>query len=185
MGTGKLEKQKLQRIVNEVATLPGDYAEIGVYAGNNFRNLIVLAVEHGKKAWAFDSFRGMDKGTENDTPYYPKGKFDIGGVHNFIRKMPGTHGQEYYAKEGYIPHCFEGIDETFSFIYLDVDTYTPTEKALPWAWEHLATNGYLLFDDYFREGNWGGASEPIDNFLKTVDYEELEYENNQLLVRKL
>lgn len=185
MGSGILPKRKLIRIINEIKDLPGDYAEIGVAHGANFKNLVQLAVAHDKKAWAFDSFKGMNDLTEKDNTHYPKGKFDIGGVENFIKSIPAKHNKEYYTREGFIPNCFYGVDEMFSFIYLDVDTYTPTKQALPWLWEHLVTNGYVLFDDYFKEGNWGGPSEPIDDFLKIVNHVELDYENNQLLIKKL
>lgn len=185
MGTGTLKSGKLVRILEQAKDLEGDYAEIGVHMGANFKTLIAYAGKHDKKAWAFDSFRGMDDRTEKDSTYYPKGKFDIGGVDTFINNMPGTHNVDYYAKAGYIPTCFEGVYQDFCFVYLDVDTYTPTSIALPWVWNQLVTGGFILFDDYFREGNWGGASEPIDKFLADHAYRELEYENNQLLVQKL
>lgn len=185
MGTGVLPQQKLYKILEEVKHLPGDYAEVGVANGASFKNLVPQALKHNKKAWAFDSFKGMDKLTNLDHPRYPEGRFNVGGVQGFISKIPFKHGIDYYTREGFIPHCFKEVDTTFSFIYLDVDTYTPTKKALPWLWNHLTVKGYFLFDDYFKEGNWGGPSEAINEFLSQKLYKELNYDNNQLLVQKL
>ncbi len=174
----------------KVTDLPGDFAEIGVFQGKTFRRLIPAAQAQGKKAHAFDSCIGMNDPGEHDGGEYPRGRCDVGGVQVFREWMlaEGFPEDRFVLWDGYVPDCLHKCpdEQTFSLIYIDLDHHDPTELAINWSWPRLVAGGVLGFDDYFPQRPLY-ASPPIDRFLvdHAGEYQQLDFENNQLFLQKL
>ena len=182
---GFLSDKKIDVLFDEIKDVPGAVAEIGVNEGALFHRLIRHAQGQNKEICAFDSFRGMGKPDINHDDFvnYPKGKFDIGGVVEFIgilKKRYDIYENEYLAFDGFIPECFNKCDiDLFSFIYIDLDHYQPTKKTIEWALFKLNVNGILGFDDYF-DANTNGISPLIEKFIlsQKMNYRSIIIEKN-------
>jgi O-methyltransferase len=165
----KIDDARLSSLLQRVAHLPGDYAEIGVFKGATFTRLARHAAGAGIVAHAFDSFQGMDEPTDMDGPQYPKGKMSCGGVRWFAGMMR-AHGIEpnsYKLHAGYVPACFDDVaaDQLFRFALVDLDQYAPTLAALEWVWPRMSSGGVVVCDDYFP-GADRYASAAVDVFLR-------------------
>lgn len=183
---GKWYEPDIRRYTALTNTVPGDFAEIGVFQGETFAKLVPIAKQQGKKIHAFDSFRGMDDPGELD--WRPKGQFDVGGAKGFARLMAnrGIGEDEYHAWEGFIPNCFQTAPQElrFSFVLLDVDNYLPTKQALEWVWPRMNPGAILALDD-FLPAHDGEASQAIKEFLsERQDHYIVDFMNCQLALRK-
>ena len=185
---GSWHHADLEWLAPMVASIPGDFAEIGVFRGAAFRKVAALAAAQNKLAHAFDSFAGMDEPTAEDGTAYPKGRFDIGGPAEFERLMnkAGLAREQYRMWPGYVPDCFSRVpvEQRFSFVILDLDHYQPTVHALQWLAPRISPNGILALDD-FVPGATGLASKAIREFL-AVDrtFRKIAAFNQQLILRK-
>lgn len=188
--TGSWNHVDLDWIATKVAAVPGDFAEIGVFRGAAFRKVAALAAQQGKRAHAFDSFKGMDDPTPADAGNYPKGMFDIGGPEAFVQLMTasGVDRATYDVWPGYVPAAFSEVPASlrFSWAIVDLDHYQPTVDALSWVSARLNPGGILALDDYVPAINRGKlATRAIDEFLATAHgFERLAVFNQQLILRK-
>ncbi len=182
--------------LDEVAEVPGDFAEFGVFRGNSFMLVINYAKMQGKHTHAFDSFRGMAKPVKEDLEpvtnhtIYPEGYLDQGGPEYLIKRLTEAKYDpaDYTIQEGFIPQIFKTIkkDLTFSFAYLDLDHYRPTKYALEWAWGRIVPGGIMLCDDFFIEELWGASSLATTQFIsKHVDeFDILRRTSRRIALRK-
>ena len=183
---GKWYDADIRRYTQLVETIPGDFAEIGVFRGDTFSKLVPIAKQQSKLIHAFDSFRGMDDPGEHD--WRQKGQFDVGGPNGFARLMEahGIPAREFTMWEGFIPDCFEKAPNEirFSFVLLDVDNYLPTRDALSWLWPRMNVGGLLALDDFLPSHD-GEASKAIKEFLRErQDFHIVDLMNCQLAVKK-
>lgn len=180
MGTGKVHDSVLCEI--EPLIPEGDLAEIGVYRGDLFRRLCGIAKARGVTAHAFDSFAGMGEPGPEDAGQYQRGALSNGGTDRFMRLLGGC--DSYVLHQGYIPDCFASYSGNgFAFAYLDVDHYLPTKIALEWVWQRILPGGILGLDDVFP-GRGILAGKAVDEWLPTVSYEFLRFDNNQLFIMR-
>jgi O-methyltransferase len=157
MGTGQFPTASLELVLGTISKVPGAFGEVGVWQGNLFTRLCKAAAISGRTAFAFDSFVGMDTPSEFDggvKSTYPKGRFSIGGVVSFDAILKQNACTSYQLFDGYIPECFSKFDTShasvkFSFLYIDVDHYEPTKKAIEWGFEKVAVGGVIGFDDFW------------------------------------
>lgn len=151
MGSGRLEAKRLDWLIEAVLPVSGDFCEFGVYQGTTFRRLLEHAKRAGRKAYAFDSFLGMDEPGEHDGTGYPKGRFTVGGWEKFQAEMGGPD-PAMVLRVGYIPALLfdarQPGPERIAFAYLDLDHYAPTLAALEYVWRRLSPGGLVLCDDY-------------------------------------
>jgi O-methyltransferase len=153
----------LEDLCESVKFLAGDFAEIGVLHGLNFKRIAPIASRQGKLAHAFDSFCGMDNPGAEDGEQYPKGRLSNGGVGHFLSNLGDIELSNIRIHQGYIPDCF--VDSlAFSFAFIDVDHNEPTMLALEYVWARLPVGGIILLDDYFP-GRHLLCSIAIDQFL--------------------
>ena len=185
MGSGRLSPKVLLELTEEVKDISGDFAEVGVFRGVTFKQLVPIATEQSKIAHAFDSFRGMAAPGELDLPGYPEHKFDIGGPRVFrqILEHEGITASQYAIWAGYVPDCLEMSDvEEISFAYVDLDHYMPTRDAIDWITPKLAQGAVIGFDDYF-ESRTLGPSIIINAFRGAFKLDVLYDKNNQIFFR--
>ena len=146
----------------------GSVAEAGVYRGV-FAGKINRAFPD-RKLYLFDTFEGfsLDK---DDFINHEKdnsiqwGKFEGGmsdtSVDLVISKLCNPVNVE--IRKGFVPETFEGIQDSFAFVNLDMDIYEPTKAALDWFWTRLSPGGYIFVHDYDR---FDGITKAIDEFCK-------------------
>lgn len=186
MGTGRLPKTLLDRLMGEVVDVPGDFVEVGAYEGVTTRRMIPEAVHQGKLVRVFDSFAGLASPGPYDGGY--ELDLDVGGVEAFMALMHDNHADpaSYVLHPGWIPACFAlaGHVCPISFCYLDVDHYQPTFDALCWLWPRMASGARLVLDDVRTiEARVGKA---LADFLGTVPgdrWTQQELGNDQTVLR--
>jgi hypothetical protein len=185
---GSWHHADLEWLAPKVATIAGDFGEIGVFRGAAFRKLATLAAAQNKLAHAFDSFAGMAEPTAADGTAYPKGRFDIGGPAEFLRLMDkaGVVREQYRMWPGYVPECFGAVppELRFSLVILDLDHYQPTVDALQWLLPRISAGGILALDDYIAGGN-ALASKAIGEFLaQDRSFIKVAEFNQQLILQR-
>ncbi len=122
--------------------LSGAVAEAGVFQGD-FAKLINRYFPE-KNLYLFDTFTGFDErdieaedGYEQDPE---RGEhFKQTSVDLVMSKM--VHPEKVIIKQGYVPETFEGVEEQFCFVNLDMDLYQPTLAALKWFWPRMVDGG--------------------------------------------
>jgi O-methyltransferase len=82
-----------------------------------------------------------------------KNKFSTGkqdfsetSVELVLNKMKNR--QNCIIKKGFFPKTAEGVNDTFSFVSIDVDLYEPMNKGLHFFYERLNNGGYIMLHDY-------------------------------------
>ena len=185
---GRWHHADLEWMAQKVRGIPGDFAEVGVFRGDAFRQVAALAAAQDRLAHAFDSFVGMDEPGAEDGIGYPKGKFDVGGPGAFVKLMTeaGVPRESYRIWAGYVPACFAAAPPTlhFSLAILDLDHYRPTVDGLAWLAPRINAGGLLALDDYLA---WHDAlaTKAINEFLAgDHGFEKLALFNQQLILRK-
>ncbi len=191
MGTGILSDSELALAVNEVKSVPGDFAEIGVFRGASLRRFAGHAAIQHRIVHGFDSFTGMNDPGEYDGTSYPKGKFDVGGLEGFLKNyFQDVPKASYRLWQGFVPDSFTQFPEDirFSLIYVDLDHYYPTVLAIQWAWQRLNNGGILILNDFTSDTSQL-ASKAIDEFLTSLEnspgHADIRLNDNDLvMVRK-
>lgn len=125
-------------------SIPGNFAEFGVYNGGSAKLLSEIKGE-GRALHLFDSFEGLPKlGPKDDG--WEEGWFrgSREGVEMLLGKYPKIH-----IHQGLFPTTAEPVrDEKFAFVHLDVDIYQSTLDGLEFFYPRLSPGGLLLSHDY-------------------------------------
>jgi O-methyltransferase len=178
-----------------VQSLEGNIAELGVYKGGTAR-LLAEAIDNSRKIHIFDTFAGVpaeltDPKIDYVSEDHPQLNISwVGGEY---------HGGEWSASYDEVRKFLEGLksivfhrgmvpdtlseveDETFCFIYLDMDIYQPTVDALNFFWPRLVSKGVIILDDY--KHLWG-ITEAITKFAEEKGVEIIHTAYMQCAIRK-
>jgi len=171
--TDYIRASSLELIANEIydKNIQGCVAELGVYRGS-FAKYINRAFPD-KKLYLFDTFEGFNKQdikTELEKGYSTgEQDFSETTVELVLEKMENR--QNCIIKKGFFPETAEGINDTFSFVSIDVDLYEPMKKGLHWFYERLNAGGYIMLHDYNNK-NYKGIKAALREFSeeKKVPY---------------
>ena len=124
-------------------TLPGHFAEVGVFQGATAR-LICEAKEH-QRLDLFDTFTGLPRSTSEDDPTLVQSKYTCS------RRSVETYLSSYENLvfcEGRFPDSAMGQpkfeDSMYSFVHLDVDLYESTKASLEFFYPRLSPGGIIL-----------------------------------------
>ena len=103
----------------------GIFAEFGVHNGGSINGFARILQRYNKKIYGFDSFEGIEENWKIDV---------LKGVLNRNGKPPVVEpnvelliGKAQDTLPGFIK---KNVNSYFSFIHLDMDTYTPTKFTL-------------------------------------------------------
>jgi macrocin-O-methyltransferase TylF-like protien len=126
-------------------TLPGDYAEFGVYKGQCARFFSSFVV--GARLFhLFDSFEGLP---EDWTGQWKKGHFDLKG------QLPDVDPKVTRVYKGWfkdtVPPFAAKLKEPLSFLHMDCDLYSSTVDVLFPLNGCITPGTILLFDEYIFE----------------------------------
>lgn len=141
----------------------GEYAELGVYLGNNCAVLHEYCKKHNRKLYMFDTFEGFD---DRDLTGIDKDQMmqfvdtSLEGVKAFV----GVDEYTRYIK-GYFPDSLtdECMEQEFSFVSIDCDLYQPIKAGLEFFYPRLSKGGMIFVHDYsgcFFEG----ARKAVDEY---------------------
>jgi O-methyltransferase len=143
----------------------GNVAELGVYQGDFAK--CINQIFPDKKLYLFDTFEGF---TENDLQieksnalYHPEFDFKNTSISSVLNKM--KHKENCIVKKGYFPGTANGVDDTFSFVNIDVDLSEPIYNGLCWFYPRLEKGGYIFVHDY-NHRQWTGAKAGVKKFTK-------------------
>ncbi len=160
----------LYQIAQQCNGLKGSFAQVGIYRGGSAK-LIAEIKNPRKKMYLFDTFEGLpqpnttvdlcEKGKFNDTSYEE--------VKEYVKDIPNL-----FIFKGIFPATAKNIqeNETFAFVYLDVDLYESNYKALEYFYPKMEKGGIILFDDY-DFGKYPGIKKSVEDFLKAKNAKEV------------
>ena len=146
----KLLADQFQTVVG----LPGSVADLGAYRGAC--SLVLRRIAPDKRLHIFDTWAGTP--FDDDLCHHKKGGWLASLME--CKNLVGEDSLTIYH-EGIFPETAQGIEEMFSFVCVDMDTYQSTKDAIEFFWPRLLTGGKLYFDDY--------AWEPCAGVKKAVD----------------
>lgn len=164
------EAYNLCKSLQQTANIEGDIVEVGVYLGGSAQLLNKYKATN-KKLYLFDTFEGWVDYCEKDSG----GNISNGGC--FVSNFESIKNifKEYNVDviKGYFPDSapigFE--NKRFSFIHLDVDTYTSTLKALAYFYDKINSGGIIALHDYINTDAPGvikAANEFLSNKTEKV-----------------
>ncbi len=133
--------------------LPGGlYIELGVAGGAGCRFFGKALAQAGKTMTGFDSFEGLEEDWTGIQTGRAAGAFTQGG------KLPDVPDNVTLVKgwvQDTLPPFLEATgDAPFSFVHLDMDTYTPTRFALEALKPRLVAGSIILFDELYGYPGW-------------------------------
>ncbi len=143
--------------------ISGNVAEAGVYKGDFAKWLNLLFPD--RKLYLFDSFEGFreeqvaeQKDNADQTEEWIHTLKDT-SVDLVLDKM--VRRDNVVIKKGFVPDTFEGLEDHFAFVNLDMDIYQPTYDALTFFWPRLCGGGYIFVHDF---DNWDGIEAAVARF---------------------
>ena len=134
----------LEAICRELADVPGEAAELGVYRGGFARCLNALLPE--RTLYLFDTFEGFDAAEAKDQAAGFVQAHRNTGVEKVLRLMP--HPEKVIIRQGLFPASLGGLEDRFALVSLDVDLEESTLAGLRWFYPRLNPGGYILLHDY-------------------------------------
>ncbi|HML37730.1 MAG TPA: TylF/MycF/NovP-related O-methyltransferase [Bacillota bacterium] len=144
--------------------VPGAVAELGVYQGEFAALINELFPE--RSLYLFDTFEGFD---ERDVEIEAREKFSFAragdfrdtGVDLVRSRLPFPERAVF--KEGRFPGTVAELEETFAFVSIDADLYTPVYEGLKYFYPRLHQGGYILIHDY-NSMQYKGAGKAVRQY---------------------
>lgn len=135
--------------------VPGAFAELGVYLGNNCAVMMEYCEKYERKLFMFDTFSGFDKRDMTGVDENQIMQFDDTSLEN-VKNYVGDNEYTRYI-QGYFPDSLteEARSENYAFVSLDCDLYAPIKEGLNFFWPRLNKGGMIFVHDYsgcFFEG---------------------------------
>ena len=145
----------LTRCAEQCRSLPGAYAEFGVYRGASaFMILSRAAPGDGRVLHLFDTFRGIPSTHLTRAEHeagFPGRLSDTSAEEVAGLLRPWRHQVNLVA--GDLHETIPGVDTgALSFVHLDLNAASATRAALDYAYPRLVPGGMMVFDDYGWRG---------------------------------
>ena len=138
-------------------SIPGDYAEVGVFRGTSAR--MICAAKGEKLLYLFDTFAGLpDPGKEDERFSQKQFAAEVEKVRRRLEQFQGVT-----ICPGLFPETGECIaDHRFAFVHLDVDLYSSTRDSLEFFYSRMSPGGIILSHDYAQAE---GVRRAFDEFF--------------------
>ena len=142
---------ELWGLVAEVAPVPGDVLEVGVWRGGTGCLMAERARRLGIDGTVYlcDTFAGVVKAGGEDNVY-------VGGEHanTSIAQVEALRDSLQLTNIEILVGIFPDDtavkieDHTFRLCHIDVDVYESAKGVFEWVWPKVAPGGVVVFDDY-------------------------------------
>ncbi|MBC8875427.1 MAG: class I SAM-dependent methyltransferase [Planctomycetes bacterium] len=157
---------------------PGDFAEVGVYAGASAKT--ICEVKGGKTLHLYDTFEGLPPTSEKDAGVHRTGQYacSLESVREYLQGYPDVH-----FHKGLFPESAEGVEETtYAFAHFDVDLYESTMACLDYYYSRMNPGGIMLSHDYSL---LDGVKAAFQEFFVDKTEEIIELPTSQCMIVKL
>ena len=153
----------LYQLSQQVATLPGLAAEIGVYQGGTARLLAKALARTGSSLHLFDTFAGMPE-TDAEKDWHKAGDFADTSLASVQAFLADCHDVQFHP--GFFPQTVtpELAQSEFRFIHVDVDIFSSVTDCCVFFYPRMPAGGIMIFDDYGFL-TCPGAKEAVDAFF--------------------
>jgi len=159
--------------------IDGAIAEIGVYRGGT--SYLMANYKKDKELHLFDTFEGIPEEaiTAHDTQVIKAGMYpsNLDKVKRLFKK---TDKVKFHP--GFFPKSADtAMVDKFSFVHLDVDTYTSTMDALKYFYNRLSKGGIIISHDY---SSLEGVNKAFNEFFGNRTETIIELPTSQALIVK-
>lgn len=157
-------------VVKEIRkkNVAGAVAEVGVFRGE-FAQYINYAFPD-RRCYLFDTFEGFDieealkeMKSGNCTNAFVQAYKDT-DISIVLKKMKNI--KQIVVKKGYFPNSLDEMEETFSFVSLDVDFEKSIYEGLSYFYPRLTSGGYIFIHDY--NSSLLGVEKAVDRYEKNI-----------------
>ena len=147
-------------------SVPGDFAELGVYRGNSAAVLAHYARIHGRHLYLFDTFEGFDRRDLTGVDQGTQLQFTDTSL-ELVQRAVGTDNVRWIR--GHFPASIPSdiVGAQFSVVHLDCDLYEPMKAGLQFFFPRLSPGGLLIIHDYANP-HWKGVKQAVDEFMSHV-----------------
>ena len=165
----------IYELVKKVIDLPGHFCELGCWYGTNLVYLAKLVNFLRPQGYVevigFDSFEGLqdfdhqkDSSSEGWKGKYKGNPEMLEDILRLYRLEDGVQLVKGRIEETLPRFLEQRKDIRFSFIYLDVDLYSPTRMGIDLLYPRLLKGGIMVFDEY-NVPNWTGETRAVHELL--------------------
>lgn len=177
---------ELYQLVREVAGVPGDIIEVGVWRGGSGAILASAAArwKSGARVYLCDTFSGVVKAGARDSVYtggehadtslaLVQGLVDRLGLTN-VELLQGIFPEETAARVR---------DDRVALLHVDVDVYQSALDVVRWTLPRIPPFGIVVFDDYGFRG-CDGVTRLVHELRDTGDWQYLYNLNGHAILTR-
>ena len=166
-------------LVRAQSDLPGELAEVGVFAGASAK--LICEARGQAPLHLFDTFEGLPDSSDKDSDVYRKKPQLFACSLEAVRAYLGDYPDVNFYK-GFFPDTAGPVsDKTFSFAHFDVDLYESTLACLEFFYPRMSPGGVMLSHDY---SILAGVKEAFDEFFADKPERIVELITTQCMVFK-
>lgn len=160
-----VRNSSLELIAHEISSrgISGSVAELGVYRGDFAK--IINELFPDRKLYLLDTFEGFDRRdvSADNAQAYSSGKQDFSrtSIELVLKKMRSP--EQCVIKKGRFPGSAGDVDDSFAFVSIDADLYTPVYEGLRFFYPRLVRGGYIFVHDYNND-EYKGARTAVQQF---------------------
>lgn len=128
-----------------------DVVEFGAYRGGNalFMARVLSEVAPAAKVYALDTFAGMPA-VDTQRDLHGPGDFQDASLADLVARRDAQGLDNLVLVPGLFEDTFPGLiaqGARFGLAHIDCDIYSGAKYAVEAVWPHMATGGYVVFDD--------------------------------------
>jgi hypothetical protein len=158
--------------IDRLKNTSGAIAEIGVARGMTTRFVCEHLVKSGytdQELYAIDTFASFrDNDIDHEVVHRGKRKGDLQGHFGYNDfEVWKRHFSPFPFVKAIQDDCATFDYATIApikLVFLDVDLYLPTRRALPRIYEHICEGGIILVDDVLNDSSYDGAFQAYMEF---------------------
>ena len=182
------EKRAIRRHAIETAMKrdlkDGLYVEFGVAAGHGCRLFGRRLKKVDRTLYGFDSFEGLEEDWTGMHTGRAAGAFDQAG--KLPEVPPNVTLIEGWVQDTLPPFLKETGKAPFSFIHMDMDTYTPTLFALNAVKKRLRKGTVILFDELYGYPGWKHHEyKALQEVLDPKSYRFLSFSREEVAIEMI
>jgi O-methyltransferase len=143
---------ELWQLGRQMASIPGNFLEVGVWRGGTGCLLANSVRNSGKVIYLADTFSGVVKTSDRDTAYSDGQHADTSEavVEQLAKRLGLTNVR---ILKGMFPEdTAHSIGGPIALLHCDVDVYASAKEVVEWALPLISHGGVIVFDDYGFSG---------------------------------